>query len=180
MPDITESAGTEFLRDKVANVSEYEEKIEHAHSPDEFPPTEWLERLKAEYSGQHQGETLPAGCDPDRMAAAILTLNVDESVKVLKDLLVSQKDDYTIDRRMMSHLSDLTQGSEACEMERDEWVYQVCKHAGLCRNWSPYAEVRAVTLPYDDMEESCESFRAYLLGYFWVCVCTSVNTCRLA
>jgi hypothetical protein len=63
-------------------------------------------------------------------------------------------------------------------MEQGEWAYEVCKRAGLCHNWSPYAEVRAVTLPYDDADEPCESFRAYLLGYFWVCVCTAVNTCK--
>ncbi|KFA54222.1 hypothetical protein S40293_08147 [Stachybotrys chartarum IBT 40293] len=153
-----------------------EDKPQQVEILEEFPPTEWLERLKAEYSGQHGGETLPAGCDLDRMASSILTINVEDSVNVLQGLLKSQKDDYTIDRKMMARFSELIEGSEACEMKEGEWAYEVCRRAGLCHNWSPYAEVRAVTLPYDDAEEACESFRAYLLGYFWVCVCTSVNT----
>ncbi|KAG9251498.1 OPT oligopeptide transporter protein-domain-containing protein [Emericellopsis atlantica] len=153
--------------------------IEYAEKPTssgDFPPVDWYERLKAEYTGQHAGETFPAGCDPNRMAQAILTLNETESVKVLEELLETQRDDYTIDQRMLARVRELIQGHEACEMEQGEWSYEVCKRAGLYRNWSPYAEVRAVTLPYDDPNEACESFRAYVLGYFWVCVCTMVNT----
>lgn len=155
----------------------YDEKG-HPIAPDIFPPAEWLERLKAEYSGQHGGETLPAGCDVDRMAIAVLTLNVDESTEILESLLVTQKDDYTIDQKMLSRVRELLRGNKACEMEQGEWAYEICKRAGLYHNWSPYAEVRAVTLPYDDADEPCESFRAYFLGYFWVCVCTCVNTCK--
>jgi OPT family small oligopeptide transporter len=160
------------MENKVETVVEYEEKT----NGQPFPPPEWLERLKGEYTGQHGGETLPAGCDPDRMVTSILTLGPEEAVQVLRDLLVSQKDDYTIDRVMMARVAELVGGAEACGMKREEWAYEVCKRAGLYHNWSPYAEVRAVTLPYDDVEEACESFRAYVLGYFWVCVCTAVNT----
>ncbi|RBQ73080.1 hypothetical protein VDGD_06060 [Verticillium dahliae] len=155
---------------------EQDDRKNEIDAEDQFPPEGWFERLKAEYTGQHGGETLPAGCDPDRMVAAILTLNEDESVQVLEDLLVSQREDYTIDRQMMARLRELIRGNKACDMEQGEWAYEVCKRAGLCHNWSPYAEVRAVTLPYDDADEACESFRAYVLGYFWVCVCTAVNT----
>lgn len=159
---------------------EQDDRKNEIDAEDQFPPEGWFERLKAEYTGQHGGETLPAGCDPDRMVAAILTLNEDESVQVLEDLLVSQREDYTIDRQMMARLRELIRGNKACDMEQGEWAYEVCKRAGLCHNWSPYAEVRAVTLPYDDADEACESFRAYVLGYFWVCVCTAVNTCKLS
>jgi hypothetical protein len=64
-------------------------------------------------------------------------------------------------------------------MEEGEWAYVTCKTAGLVNNWSPYAEVRAVTLPYDDPDEPCESIRAYLVGFFWVCCASAVNTCKL-
>lgn len=159
--------------EKLETVGEYDEKTSSS-----FPPAEWLQRLKDEYAGHHSGEALPAGCDPDRMASSILNLTEDEAIQVLTDLLTSQKDDYTIDRKMLARIRDLLQGCEICEMESGDWAYEICKWAGLCRNWSPYAEVRAVTLPYDDIDEPCESFRAYLLGYFWVCVCTAVNACK--
>ena len=150
-------------------------------SPDRWvPPGDWITRLVEEYSGQHGGETLPPGSSPNRIAIAILTMNEDESVKVLKTMIDEHRQDYTFDQAVMRRLTQLVEGNEACEMEYGEWAYAICKMAGLMNNWSPYAEVRAVTLPYDDPEETCESLRAYLLGFFWVCVCTAVNTCELA
>ncbi|KAI7920704.1 hypothetical protein M9X92_005710 [Pyricularia oryzae] len=166
--------------DKATSVVGHKEKgqdIDTTAAP-VFPPAEWVERLKAEYTGRHDAgtETLPPGCDPDRMAASVLTLDVEESVQVLKNLLESQKEDFTIDQVVMARVRELVQGHEHCEMTHGDWTYDVCKRAGLYHNWSPYAEVRAVTLPYDDVEEACESFRAYLLGYFWICVCTAINS----
>lgn len=144
------------------------------------PSSEWLARFIDEYSGRHGGdtETLPPGSDPNRVAAVIFTMNEEESVIALKSLIDSQSQDYTFDHVQMNRIKHLIQGNETCEMEYGEWFYEVCKTAGLMHNWSPYAEVRAVTLPYDDPEEACESLRAYFLGFFWVCVCTAVNTCK--
>lgn len=154
------------------------EKTEHA-SPGWAPPPEWLDRLVAEYTDKHEGEALPPGSEPMRVAQAILTLNEEDSVKTLLALRQSQRNDYTIDQKLLQRFDELVQGHEHCNMEQGEWAYTVCKAAGTVHNWSPYAEVRAVTLPYDDVDEACESFRAYLLGFFWVCVVTAVNTCEL-
>lgn len=145
-----------------------------------LPPSQWLERFAAEYGGHHDGnsETLPPGCDAHRAALAIFTMNEDASVKTLGTFIDGHEHDYTLDKVMLQRYKELVQGNEACAMEYDEWAYVTCKTAGLVQNWSPYAEVRAVTLPYDDPEEACESLRAYLLGFFWVCICTAVNTCE--
>lgn len=159
---------------KVVVVDEKTEAV-----PDHWtPPLGWLDRFVDEYSGRHgqDTETLPAGSNPDRVAASVLTLNEEESVAILRSIIADHHQDYTFDHVQMNHLRGLVEGHEACGMERGEWAYQTCKTAGLMHNWSPYAEVRAVTLPYDDPEEPCESLRAYVLGFFWVCVCTAVNT----
>ncbi len=156
-------------------------KTAHVHEKDvlnSFPPEEWVQRLVEEYVGQHDGEALPPGSDPDRTARAILTLNEEESLKTLRSISESQQGDYSFDQVLMRRIRELIEGHEACGMEQGEWAYTTCKTAGMVHNWSPYAEVRAVTLPYDDPDEPCESFRAYILGYFWVCVCTAVNTCE--
>ncbi|KAE9363835.1 oligopeptide transporter 2 [Stipitochalara longipes BDJ] len=143
-----------------------------------LPPEEWLDRFVQEYSGQHGGdsETLPAGANANRVATSVLTFNEEESVKILESLIEDHQTDYTIDHNLLLRCRDLIQGHTACEMEEGEWAYVVCKTAGLVNNWSPYAEVRAVTLPYDDPEEPCESIRAYVVGFFWVCCATAVNT----
>ena len=143
-------------------------------------PNEWLLRLEAEYSGQHSGqsETLPAGSDPNRIATAIFTLNEEESVKILRSLIDGHENDYTIDHNLIRRCAELVEGNTACGMDYGEWTYVTCKTAGLIHNWSPYAEVRAVTLPYDDPDEPCESVRAYIVGFFWVCAASAVNTCE--
>lgn len=151
--------------------------IDPSVSPDHWaPPKEWLERFKEEYTGQHSGETLPPGADPDEVAVAILTMSEDQSVDILKSIIESHYQDYTFDTVLMQRIKNLVEGNQACGMEYGEWAYQTSRVAGLVDNWSPYAEVRAVTLPYDDPDEPCETIRAYVLGLFWVCVCTAVNT----
>lgn len=158
-----------------------EEKGRDASLSDRWtPPNEWLQRLVDEYSGEHggQSETLPAGSDPDRIATAIFTLNEEESVKILQSLVDGHLKDYTIDHNLLRRCAELVEGNTACGMEYGEWAYVTCKTAGLIHNWSPYAEVRAVTLPYDDPDEPCESIRAYVVGFFWVCCATAVNTCE--
>lgn len=163
-----------------SKVASFNEKTES--SPDRWvPPNEWLSRLVDEYSGKHGGETetLPPGCDPNQAAVAVFTMNEEESVKVLRSIIENHQQDYTFDHVQMQRITELVQGNEACDLEYGEWAYVTCKTAGLMHNWSPYAEVRAVTLPYDDPDEPCESIRAYILGFFWVCVCTAINTCKL-
>lgn len=168
----------------VKAVSANEKRLDTSPSPSPsdrwVAPNEWLQRLVEEYSGQHGGdsETLPAGSDPNRIASAILTLNEEESVEILKSLIEDHRNDYSIDHNLLQRCAELIEGSTACGMEYGEWAYVICKTAGRVQNWSPYAEVRAVTLPYDDPDEPCESVRAYIAGFFWVCCATAVNTCE--
>lgn len=142
------------------------------------PPEDWLERLKDEYSGRHERESLPPGCDPDRFAVAILTMNEEQAVECLNDIIENLHNDFTFDRAQAARMKELASGNQTCGLDYSEWAYQVCKMAGILHNWSAYLEVRACTLPYDDVNEPCESLRAYLVGFFWVIVITAVNTCE--
>lgn len=170
------------LPSEVKVVGVDEKRVDQSPSPSDrwVAPNEWLLRFIDEYSGKHDGqsETLPAGCDPERAAAAVLSLNEDESVRILTELVETSQNDYTIDTNLLRRCAELAEGNIACGMEQGEWAYVTCKTAGLIHNWSPYAEVRAVTVPYDDPDEPCESIRAYAVGMFWVVVATAVNTCE--
>lgn len=143
-------------------------------------PDEWIARFIDEYTGEHGGksETLPPGSDPERTARAVLTFHEEEAKKLLEDRVNATDYDYNFDTAMMERIKMLIQGPEACGYEYNDWAYITSKTAGYIHNWSPYVEVRSVTLPYDDPEEPCETFRAYFLGFFWVIVVTAVNTCR--
>jgi hypothetical protein len=159
------------------NIDTYDDEKERDIATTWSPPEEWLERLKDEYSGRHAGEALPPGCDPDRFAPAILTMNEEQAVECLRDIVENLDNDYTFDLVQAVRINELIAGPGSCNLEPSEWSYQVCKMAGICHNWSAYLEVRACTLPYDDVEEPCETFRAYLVGFFWVIIMTAVNTC---
>ncbi len=78
-------------------------------------PSEWIQRLLAEYTGEHSGqsETLPAGADPNRVVAAIMTLNEEESIKVLKSLIEYHQEDYTIDHILINRCKELIEGNSA-------------------------------------------------------------------
>ena len=140
------------------NVDEAYPDEKTAKDPGQWtPPQEWYERIKDEYSGQHEGEALPPGCDPDRFALAIFTMSPEQSVECLVAILENLDNDYTFDRVQAARMVELVAGNEACGLEYSEWAYQVTKTAGIIHNWSAYLEVRSCTLPYDDPEEPCES-----------------------
>ncbi|ORX40798.1 OPT oligopeptide transporter protein-domain-containing protein [Kockovaella imperatae] len=149
---------------------------ETLNEKDNGAPQDWYERLKDEYSGHHELESLPPGCDPDRFAVAIFTMDENQSAECLANILNNLHNDYTFDLTQVARMRELIAGPESCGLAHEEWAYQVCKMAGIFHNWSAYLEVRAVTLPYDNVEEPCETFRAYLVGFFWVLVMTAVNT----
>jgi hypothetical protein len=157
----------------------HDEKVQEAGS-DWTVPEDWISRFVDEYSGQHSGqsETLPPGSDPELTARAVLTFHQDEAVKLLQERVNQEMYDYNLDTVLFARMKLLVQGPEASGMEYGDWAYLCSKTAGFIHNWSPYAEVRAVTLPYDDPAEPCESARAYFLGFFWVIIVTAVNTCK--
>ena len=158
-----------------------DEKIQDGNrSPTEhwIPPDEWLIRFVDGYSGQHGGETLPPGSDPHRVAEAVFTMDLEQSLERLKIISAEAPWDYTFDTALAAYIRDLVLGHEHCNMDHGDWSYEVCRLAGVIHNWSAYAEVRAVLLPYDDTEIPCESVRVYFLGFFWICVVTFVSTCE--
>ena len=182
----SESSGIDYPRFRPLNEKNFavNEKnvLENVTSVDGQwgPPEDWLARFKDEYSGVHGGEseTLPPGSDLDRVARAVLTLDEQQAIQILKDTVENHHQDYTFSTILMARIKLLLEGSEAAGISQADWAYEICKIAGLVHNWSPYTEVRAVTVPYDDPDEPCETFRAYVLGLFWVCVCTAINTCE--
>ncbi|CCE41472.1 uncharacterized protein CPAR2_800240 [Candida parapsilosis] len=56
-----------------------------------------------------------------------------------------------------------------------DWDLQVRLEAVLVAYWSPYPEVRAVTLPFDDPSIPVETFRVYLIGIIWTAIGAVIN-----
>ena len=142
------------------------------------PPDEWLARFIDSYTGEHSGETLPPGADVVRTALAVFTMNEEDSLVYLKGFLQEFHNDYTINTDFQQYIRDLVLGHEHCQLSYSDWAYETSRVAGVCDNWSPYAEVRAVLLPYDDPGMACETLRAYVIASFWTIVGTFVNVCE--
>ncbi|CUM63800.1 uncharacterized protein PRCAT00001384001 [Priceomyces carsonii] len=62
------------------------------------------------------------------------------------------------------------------DYESYDWKFQARVEAGLVAFWSPYQEVRAVTTPFDDPNEPCETLRAYMVAIVWQAIGTFINT----
>ncbi|KAM9937019.1 hypothetical protein OXX80_003435 [Metschnikowia pulcherrima] len=56
-----------------------------------------------------------------------------------------------------------------------DWALQVKTEAGIIEFHSPYAEVRAVTEPYDDVELPVETLRVYIVGIIWTAIGAFIN-----
>ncbi|KAI5960218.1 hypothetical protein CANMA_004060, partial [Candida margitis] len=56
-----------------------------------------------------------------------------------------------------------------------DWDLQVRLEAVLVAYWSPYPEVRSVTLPFDDPTIPVETFRVYLIGIIWTAIGAVIN-----
>ncbi|EER36148.1 hypothetical protein CTRG_00888 [Candida tropicalis MYA-3404] len=56
-----------------------------------------------------------------------------------------------------------------------DWSLQLRLEAALIDVWSPYPQVRTVTVPYDDPEVPVETFRVYLIGIIWTAIGAVIN-----
>ena len=73
-------------------------------------------------------------------------------------------------------INNLVLGYKHCDMDADEWLFQVKAEAAVIHFHSPYPEVRSVTTPLDDPETPCETIRAYALGMIFMGGSTAINT----
>ncbi|KAL6454682.1 LOW QUALITY PROTEIN: OPT2 Oligopeptide transporter 2 [Candida maltosa Xu316] len=73
-----------------------------------------------------------------------------------------------------SSSTDVESGTKVTS-EIVDWDLQVRLEAVLIAYWSPYPEVRAVTVPYDDPTVPVETFRVYLIGIIWTAIGAVIN-----
>ena len=84
-------------------------------------------------------------------------------------------DDPNFPSRTMRNITMLVQGYKAALMDEAEWIFSVKAEAAVIHFHSPYPEVRAVTLPYDEPDAPCETIRAYFLGMIWMAGASALN-----
>ncbi|CUM64838.1 uncharacterized protein PRCAT00002453001 [Priceomyces carsonii] len=58
----------------------------------------------------------------------------------------------------------------------EHWEFDARIEASLIAFWSPYPEIRAISDPFDDPNELCETFRAYVISIIWQGIGAFINT----
>ncbi|KAK9455935.1 OPT oligopeptide transporter protein-domain-containing protein [Dipodascopsis uninucleata] len=102
-------------------------------------------------------------------------ISKEEAIEILKQASVYHKDDYNFREETMEKICRLIEGPMAYGTEQEVYENDLKIEATLFKYYSPYPEVRAVVDPTDDIDVPIETFRAYLLGMFWVVVGSFIN-----
>lgn len=102
-------------------------------------------------------------------------MTLQEALEILTEAIKYHTDDVNFPLKTMDRIKDLVEGPLQANMDQAAYEEEVKIEAVLIGHHSPYPEIRAVTDPFDDPEELCETFRAYFLGLFWTVIGTGVN-----
>lgn len=105
-----------------------------------------------------------------------MEMSSNEAIEILRETIKHHDDDLNFPQTVMDKIENLVNyGPAAINGDEEGFIREAKIEATLIYWYSPYPEVRAVTVPFDDTEEPCDTPRAYLLGLVWAVVGTGVN-----
>jgi OPT family small oligopeptide transporter len=106
----------------------------------------------------------------------MMTLSQEECLDILQQTVKDHDNDPNMPQHTLQLIQQLLKGPKVSDLDEQAYYWTVRTNAALIHFHSPYAEVRAVTDPYDDTNEPALTIRAYFLGLVWMCISTAVNT----
>lgn len=130
------------------------------------PPIEDAVHDLAEKLGHGQDGLAPLD-DIEYVADKIDTLSIEDCREYIATFLHEHKHDYNFSVPQRRKFEMLAEGPLEGQ-SNEEWELELKTETALCKFYSPYPEVRAITTPTDDPNIPCETIRAHLLGYIWV------------
>ncbi|KAK9476496.1 OPT oligopeptide transporter protein-domain-containing protein [Lipomyces japonicus] len=121
--------------------------------------------------------------DLDFLIEKFATIDVDTAIVVLTEAVDYHDDDVNFPTQTMNRIKQLLQYFSQPEDEPfkneffllEDYQLDLRLAATLIKYHSPYPEVRAVCKPFDDPTIPVETFRAYLVGFFWVGCASFIN-----
>ncbi|KAL7929768.1 OPT oligopeptide transporter domain-containing protein [Trichoderma chlorosporum] len=128
----------------------------------------------AEKLGDRDNGTAPID-DIEHVMDKIESLTVEESKRIIQELLKHHEYDYNFSAGQRTKLAALIHGPSE-QQTPEEWALEIKTEAAVNKFFSPYPEVRAVTTPTDDPNIACETIRAHLLGYIWAVIAQFTNS----
>ncbi|KAJ5933993.1 hypothetical protein N7454_006322 [Penicillium verhagenii] len=121
------------------------------------------------------GDAMAPIDDIEYVMDKIDTLSIDECKDIITKLLKYHEYDYNLGNALREKLARLIEGPSEGQ-DPEEWELQLKTETALNHFYSPYPEVRAVTVPTDDPDIPCETIRAHLLGYIWAIIAQFTNS----
>ncbi|GME72922.1 unnamed protein product [Ambrosiozyma monospora] len=103
-------------------------------------------------------------------------MTLEDAKEIISELLEFHKHDINFQDTTYKRMEQLLQGPEAAGCSPEDYAYECKTHAAVCKYFSPYPEVRAVTEPVDDPSLPVETFRAHILGYIWAVIGQFINS----
>ncbi|ODQ79362.1 hypothetical protein BABINDRAFT_161768 [Babjeviella inositovora NRRL Y-12698] len=153
------------------------------------------------HAGLEDLDDLPV--EAEYMIIKVDNLTIDESLEILKDAIVYHKGDVNFLPDEYNQMVALVkEGAPVLESDTglhaaekfnlkdkenfkdstddkgsyiSDWEFECRLLASLIHFHSPYAEVRAVTDPYDDPSVPVETIRSYFLAFIWTVIGSGVN-----
>ncbi|KAK9475590.1 oligopeptide transporter 2, partial [Lipomyces japonicus] len=105
----------------------------------------------------------------------VKAINSQESREVLEYALEYHRTDINFPYTTYDRITSLLAGEEAYGQGPVLYDLDIRLEASLMKYHSPYPEVRAVCAPTDDPTIPVETFRAYVIGLFWVVFACFIN-----
>ncbi|KAK9481136.1 OPT oligopeptide transporter protein-domain-containing protein [Lipomyces japonicus] len=113
--------------------------------------------------------------DADFIVGKFYTIDVRTSLQVLQEAIEYFDSDVNFPEKVFKKLKLLVEGEESYGQGPVLYDLDLRLEAALIKFHSPYPEVRSVCSPVDDPNVPVETFRAYVIGLFWVAVGSFVN-----
>ncbi|GMG55725.1 unnamed protein product [Ambrosiozyma monospora] len=106
----------------------------------------------------------------------IESMTLEDAKEIISELLEFHKHDINFQDTTYKRMELLLKGHEASGCSPEDYEYEIKSEAAVCKYFSPYPEVRAVTEPFDDPTTPVETFRAHILGYIWAVIGQFINS----
>jgi OPT family small oligopeptide transporter len=114
--------------------------------------------------------------DVERIVDKVRDLSIEHAVEILSRVVEAHEGDINFPVNSWNNIKSIVDDySENLATIPPEKALIAKMEAALIYYYSPYSEVRAVTVPTDD-ETVADTPRAYFVGVFWAMISTALNT----
>lgn len=119
-------------------------------------------------------DDIETATDLDYIIQAIFSLTDAQAISILQRTIEEHDDDPNFPAYTKEYLKQLIT-KQGFTISEENYSFTLRLEAALIHFHSPYPEVRAISDPIDNPDETAETFRVYILGIIWVIIGSGIN-----